>query len=251
MRGIVTGKDVRIGGSEGRATATGQGVAFCIEDYYAEKGETLKGKTFILQGFGNVGSHGADILQKHGRPSARGERRRRHHLQRDGIDVPALHGLRQRPEEPASAACSGFPGAQVIAKKDFWEVQADICFPAALGGEITGEVAERLKVKLIAEGANGPTTPEADRVLQQARHRHDPGHHRQRRRRDGQLLRVDPEQAHGALDARPRSTSASSTRSSATTASSATSRATRAAARTCTTAVPSSSARRWTRAARR
>src|SRR5207248_6799774 len=61
---------------------------------------------------------------------------------------------------------AGFPGAQRIEKKDFWEVQADILLPAALGGEITGEIAERLKVKLIAEGANGPTTPEADRVLQ-------------------------------------------------------------------------------------
>src|SRR5207248_1477072 len=61
---------------------------------------------------------------------------------------------------------AGFPGAQRIEKKDFWEVPADILLPAALGGEITGEIAEKLKVKLIAEGANGPTTPEADRVLQ-------------------------------------------------------------------------------------
>ena len=61
----------------------------------------------------------------------------------------------------------GFPGAQAIEKRDFWDIQADMVIPAALGGEITAEVAERMKTKLIAEGANGPTTPEADRVLQQ------------------------------------------------------------------------------------
>ena len=66
MRGIVTGKDVRIGGSEGRVKATGQGVAYCIEDYFADRGETLRGKTFTLQGFGNVGSWGSDILQTMG-----------------------------------------------------------------------------------------------------------------------------------------------------------------------------------------
>jgi glutamate dehydrogenase (NAD(P)+) len=60
----------------------------------------------------------------------------------------------------------GFPGAQAISKADFWQVKADIAVPAALGGEITADIAEKLRVKLVAEGANGPTTPEADRVLE-------------------------------------------------------------------------------------
>ena len=60
----------------------------------------------------------------------------------------------------------GYPEAQEISKKDFWEISADFAVPAALGGEITGEIAEKLKVKMVAEGANGPTTPEADRILQ-------------------------------------------------------------------------------------
>jgi glutamate dehydrogenase (NAD(P)+) len=165
LRGIVTGKDVRIGGSEGRTAATGQGVAFCIEDYFAEKGETLKGKTFVLQGFGNVGSHGAAILSNMGARLLAVNDADGTIFNGDGIDVPALLAYVNDPKNLRKSVV-GFPGAQAIEKKDLWDVKADILFPAALGGEITAEVAERLKVKLVAEGANGPTTPEADRVLQ-------------------------------------------------------------------------------------
>ncbi|HEX8705978.1 MAG TPA: Glu/Leu/Phe/Val dehydrogenase [Myxococcaceae bacterium] len=165
MRGIVTGKDVRIGGSEGRVKATGQGVAYCIEDYYADRGETLKGKTFTLQGFGNVGSHGAQILANMGARLLAVNDADGSIFNGDGIDVPALIAYVNDPKN-LKKTVAGFPGAQRIEKKDLWEVQADILVPAALGGEITADVAEKLKVKLIAEGANGPTTPEADRVLQ-------------------------------------------------------------------------------------
>lgn len=164
LRGIVTGKDVRIGGSEGRAKATGQGVAFCIEDYYADRGESVKGKTFLLQGFGNVGSHGAAILSNMGARLLAVNDADGTIFNGDGIDVAALTAYVQDPKN-LKRSVLGFPGAQRIEKKDLWDIPADILFPAALGGEITADVAERLKVKLIAEGANGPTTPEADRVL--------------------------------------------------------------------------------------
>jgi len=164
LRGIVTGKDVRIGGSEGRNKATGQGVAYCIEDYYTEKGESVRGKTFILQGFGNVGSATAEILASMGaRLLAVNDAEGTIH-NGDGIDVPALLAHVQDPKN-LKRSVAGFPGARRIEKSDLWEVSADMLIPAALGGEITADVAERLKVKVIAEGANGPTTPEADKVI--------------------------------------------------------------------------------------
>src|SRR5258706_13715102 len=165
MRGVVTGKDVRIGGSEGRVKATGQGVAYCIEDYFADRGESLRGKTFILQGYGNVGSHGAEILQHMGARLLAVDDADGTIFNPDGIDGAALTQYVHDNPKNLKRSVAGFPGAQAISKKDFWEIQADVLVPAALGGEITGEIAEKLKVKLIAEGANGPTTPEADKVL--------------------------------------------------------------------------------------
>jgi len=164
LRGIVTGKDVRIGGSEGRNKATGQGVAYCIEDYYTEKGESVRGKTFILQGFGNVGSATGEILASMGARLLAVNDAEGTIYNGDGIDVPALLAYVQDPKN-LKRSVAGFPGARRIERSDLWEVSADMLIPAALGGEITADVAERLKVKLIAEGANGPTTPEADKVI--------------------------------------------------------------------------------------
>ena len=165
-RGVITGKDVRIGGSEGRTKATGQGVAFTIEDYYADKNESVKGKTFIVQGFGNVGSWGAVILQNMGAKLVAVNDADGSIANMNGIDANELMKYVHENPKNLKRSVLGFPGAQTISKADFWEVPADFAVPAALGGEITAEIAEKLKVKLIAEGANGPTTPEADRVLE-------------------------------------------------------------------------------------
>ncbi|HZA15191.1 MAG TPA: Glu/Leu/Phe/Val dehydrogenase [Myxococcaceae bacterium] len=163
-RGVVTGKDVRIGGSEGRSKATGQGVVYTIEDYYAEKGESLRGKTFIVQGFGNVGSSAAEILAAAGARLLAVNDADGTLYNGDGIDVPSLVAYVTEPKNLRRSVL-GFPGAQALPKKDFWRVKCDVVLPAALGGEITAEVAEQLQCRLVAEGANGPTTPEADKVL--------------------------------------------------------------------------------------
>jgi glutamate dehydrogenase (NAD(P)+) len=166
QRGVITGKDVRIGGSEGRTKATGQGVAFTIEDYYAEKNETLKGKTFIVQGFGNVGSWASVILQNMGAKLVAVNDADGTIMNMNGIDATELMKYTNENPKNLKRSVLGFPGAQAISKADFWEVPADIAVPAALGGEITAEIAEKMRVKLVAEGANGPTTPDADRVLE-------------------------------------------------------------------------------------
>jgi glutamate dehydrogenase (NAD(P)+) len=164
-RGIVTGKDVRIGGSEGRVKATGQGLAYCVEEWYAARGASLAGERFIVQGFGNVGSAAAEILCRMGaRCVAVQDADGTVHDPR-GIDVAALSAYVNDNPANLKRSVSGYPGAEAIARDDFWGVEADICIPAALGDAITGEVAERLNVKLVAEGANRPTTTEADRVL--------------------------------------------------------------------------------------
>src|SRR5207248_4102013 len=83
----------------------------------------------------------------------------------NGIDVSDLVSYVYDNPSNLRRTVAGYPKAQQISKSDLWDVDADILIPAALGGEINGPVAERLKVKLVAEGANGPTTPEGDRVL--------------------------------------------------------------------------------------
>jgi glutamate dehydrogenase (NAD(P)+) len=165
LRGVITGKDVRIGGSEGRAKATGQGVAYCIEEWFNDRKKPLQGATFTLQGFGNVGQAAAEILVGMGaRLLAVGDAEGCIH-NGDGIDVAALTEYVHANKANIKKTVAGFPGAKAIAANDLFDIAADMFVPAALGGVITPEVAERLKVSLVAEGANGPTLPEADVVL--------------------------------------------------------------------------------------
>jgi glutamate dehydrogenase (NAD(P)+) len=165
LKGVVTGKDVRIGGSEGRVRATGQGVVYCLEEWARVTGFKLAGARVILQGFGNVGSDAAELLAAKGcRIVAVNDAYGTIHNDA-GIDVAALMDHVYRSPENLKRTVQGFAGAAAISKSDFWKVDADIAIPAALGAEIDGNVAEVLKVKVVAEGANGPTTADGDRVL--------------------------------------------------------------------------------------
>jgi glutamate dehydrogenase (NAD(P)+) len=165
LRGVVTGKDVRIGGSEGRVKATGQGVVYCIEEWARERKLDLKGTRILVQGFGNVGAATAEILAALGAKIVAVNDAGGTVHKDSGLDVAALvHHVHQNPQN-LRRTVAGFPGGTAISKDDFWGVDADILVPAALGEEIDGPVAERLRVKLVAEGANGPTTREGDRVL--------------------------------------------------------------------------------------
>jgi glutamate dehydrogenase (NAD(P)+) len=164
LRGVVTGKDVRIGGSEGRLKATGQGLAHCIEDWYADRGGTVAGATFILQGFGNVGLASAEILTRMGAKLIAVNDADGTLYDPNGINVEALAAHVDNPSN-IKRSVAGYPEAQAISRDDFWGVEADVAIPAALGAVIDGTVAERLRVKLVAEGANHPTTSEGDDVL--------------------------------------------------------------------------------------
>jgi len=166
MRGVVTGKDVRIGGSRGRVRATGQGVAYCIEEWYARRDKPLKGARFIVQGFGNVGSCAAEILCEMGAVCVGVQDADGSIADPKGIDAAKLAAYVHANPANLRRSVLGYAEAQAISHRDFWELDCDVCIPAALGGSITGEVAEKIKAKLVAEGANGPTTVEADGVLE-------------------------------------------------------------------------------------
>lgn len=159
--GVVTGKPVDLGGSLGRQEATGRGV-FTVGCEAAQRiGMDVSKARVAVQGFGNVGGiagklfaeAGARIVavQDHGGTIFNG----------NGFDVPAL-----LKHVAANGSVAGFPGADVIANENFWDVDCDILIPAALEGQISAARAQRIKAKLVIEGANGPTTPEADDILQ-------------------------------------------------------------------------------------
>lgn len=167
FRGVVTGKDVRIGGSEGRLRATGQGLVYCVEDWFQDHGRALAGATFTLQGFGNVGSSVALLLSQLGARLVAVSDADGGLFNPDGIDVNALFQHVHRNRDNVRRTVAGFAGAQAMQPSDVFDVEADIFVPAALGGVITGDLAERLKVSLVAEGANGPTLHDADEVLAQ------------------------------------------------------------------------------------
>jgi glutamate dehydrogenase (NAD(P)+) len=165
MRGVVTGKDVRIGGSEGRLKATGQGIVYCIEEWARDRGFQVRGARVLVQGFGAVGAPTAEILSALGARVVAVNDAFGTVLAEGGLDVAALQ--RHVHENPANLrkTVAGFPGGTAISKDDFWALEADILVPAAIGEQIDGEVAEKLRVRLVAEGANGPTTRDGDRVL--------------------------------------------------------------------------------------
>jgi glutamate dehydrogenase (NAD(P)+) len=158
---IVTGKPVTIGGTVGRREATGRGVAYLVERAF----DTLRMKadqsTAVIQGFGNVGSVTADWLARHDGVKVIGIGDAFVSLHNPGgIDITAaLAHIRQR------GSLADFPGGDVISPEDLLTLKCDVLIPAALERVITAEIAPRLQCRILAEAANGPTTPDADQIL--------------------------------------------------------------------------------------
>ena len=160
---VVTGKPVESGGSLGRDKATGQGVVFTIEEWAKDRGFTLRGATYMVQGFGNVGSWAARLMKQKGSKLVAVEDVSGAILNSEGIDPDELVGYAKN----NGGTISGYPRAQSIDHNSFLRTQVDIFIPSALENQITAGTAPWLNVKLIAEGANGPTDPDGDIILRE------------------------------------------------------------------------------------
>jgi glutamate dehydrogenase (NAD(P)+) len=158
---IVTGKPVAIGGTVGRREATGRGVAYLVERAFDTLRMRADQSTAVIQGFGNVGSVTADWLAHHDGVKIIGLGDAFVSLHNAaGIDIPAaLDHVRHR------GSLAGFAGGEVISQDELLTLKCDVLIPAALERVIDAGKAARLQCRILAEGANGPTTPEADQVL--------------------------------------------------------------------------------------
>jgi glutamate dehydrogenase (NAD(P)+) len=162
---IVTGKPVELGGCVGRREATGRGVVYCVEMAAEDHKLPLKDATAVVQGYGNVGSVACDELHKRGvKVIAVGDRYAAIHNPR-GIDIPALYRHVYDNRDNPRKTVDGFRGADKMPVEELLAVKCDLLVPAAMERVITEEVAKKIDCRIIAEGANGPTTMKADAVL--------------------------------------------------------------------------------------
>jgi glutamate dehydrogenase (NAD(P)+) len=158
--GVVTGKPVSSGGTFGREKATGQGLVHCICEWARRARFRLEGKKLMVQGFGNVGANTAAILATLGVSLVAVGDHTGYLYNPEGFNV---HRLKQYVEQNGSIA--GYANGQKISREEFFAVQADLFVPAALENQVGPLEAEALQVKLVAEGANGPCSPDGEAVL--------------------------------------------------------------------------------------
>jgi glutamate dehydrogenase (NAD(P)+) len=158
--GVVTGKPPEVGGSAGRADATGQGVVYTIEHAAQRLGFGLKEATVAVQGFGNVGEAAARLLHQAGARVVAITDIGGGAFNEGGLDVPALA---RRFREYGTIA--GAPDTQPIDNESMFALEVDVLVLAAMEGQITAANAANVKARILAEGANGPTDPEADPIL--------------------------------------------------------------------------------------
>ncbi len=157
---VVTGKPVEMGGSLGRREATGRGVMIIARESAKHLGFELKGSTVAVQGFGNVGSIGAELMHEHGAKILAATDWKGGVYNAKGLDMPALLAW-----SAENKTVAGFPGSEPITNEQLFALQVDILVPAALENQITADNAGAIKAKMVIEGANGPTTPAAHQAL--------------------------------------------------------------------------------------
>ncbi len=161
VTGVVTGKPLSIGGSKGRNEATGRGCVFVIAEAAKHLNLKLADSTAVIQGFGNAGSiaalllvadHGAKIIAVNDSSGSA--------YNENGLDIPGLIAYKAE-----TGQVKGFPGSEKIREEELLALPCDVLIPAALENAITAQNAAKVNARIVAEAANGPTTPEADKIL--------------------------------------------------------------------------------------
>jgi glutamate dehydrogenase (NAD(P)+) len=158
--GVVTGKPIEIGGSLGRGTATARGLMFTVLSAMDKLGMKKNGLRVAVQGYGNAGYHAAKLLHEQGFRIVACSTSRGGILIEKGFDPDAVQTHYHK-----TGAVTGYKGADSISNEELLELDCDILLPCALEGQITAENAAKIRARIVGEGANGPTTPEADEIL--------------------------------------------------------------------------------------
>lgn len=160
-RAVVTGKPISCGGSHGRVKATGQGVAHCVEIWAHDRGKDIRDLRILVQGFGNVGSHAALVLHGQGALIVGVSDHTGSIASTSGIDPRKL-----AEHVHARGGVVGFDGAEACSRAEFFGIPADVFVPAALENQVGVDEARALTVSVVIEGANGPTNPAAEVLLE-------------------------------------------------------------------------------------
>jgi glutamate dehydrogenase (NAD(P)+) len=158
--GVVTGKPIALGGSEGRAEATGRGAVVTISEAARHIGLDIIGATVAIQGFGNAGSVAGTLLDSMGASVVAVSDSQGGIYAPAGLDIKSVKAWKAE-----HGTVVGFPGSENISNEALLELEVDVLLPAALENQITVDNAERIKARIVAEAANGPTTPDADEIL--------------------------------------------------------------------------------------
>ena len=158
--GVVTGKPVSLGGSEGRNEATARGTVYCVVEAAEHLGIDLNRATVVVQGFGNAGSIAAQLMEQEGSQVIAVSDSTGGIHNPGGLDIQRVVAWKAE-----HGTVVGFPGARSVSNEDLLEIECDVLIPAALENQITQANADRIRAKIVGEAANGPTTPEADAIL--------------------------------------------------------------------------------------
>lgn len=157
---VITGKPLSIGGSLGRNEATGRGLSFTVREAAKKLGINLRAATIAVQGFGNAGQFAAQLLEEMGAKVLAVSDSQGGISNKNGISIGSARAHKEK-----TGSVVGFPGSNSISNEEILETDCTILVPAALENQITKNNAANVSAKLVAEAANGPTTPEADEIL--------------------------------------------------------------------------------------